>query len=207
MTPEIGLGKCVYLLVGRCTVTLLPNFLGWVDLLSYGAPKRAWSSVNNNNNNNIKAANTWAVSLMRYGAGTIKWNKEELQEIDRKSRKIKTMNKELQARTDVSRIYVPRKKGGRGLISGESCVRREENNLSWYVRNSEEALLRKVGDSNVVNISEAVDPEEYKVDELKETENEWKQKRLHGQYVREKEGIDWDRTWQWIAKGRFERMY
>ena len=23
----------------------------------------------------------------------------------------------------------------------------------------------------------------------------------YGQYVREKEGIDWDRTWQWIAKG------
>ena len=23
---------------GRCTVTWLPNFLGWVDLLSYGAP-------------------------------------------------------------------------------------------------------------------------------------------------------------------------
>ena len=45
MTPEIGLGKCVYLLVGRCTVTLLPNFLGWCDLLTYGAPKRAWSSV------------------------------------------------------------------------------------------------------------------------------------------------------------------
>ena len=28
--------------------------------------------------NNITAANTWAVSLMRYGAGTIKWNKEDL---------------------------------------------------------------------------------------------------------------------------------
>ena len=81
------------------------------------------------------------------------YNKEELQEIDRKSRKIKTMNKELQARSDVSRIYVPRKKGGRGLISCESCVRREENNLSWCVRNSEEALLRKVGDINVVNFS------------------------------------------------------
>ena len=152
-------------------------------------------------------ANTWAVSFMRYGAGTIKWNKEELQEIDRNSRKIMAMNKELHARSDVSRIYVPRKKGGRGVISCESCVRREENNLSWYVRNSEEALLRKVGDSNVVNISEAVDPKEYKVNEVKETENEWKQKRMHGQYVREKEGIDWDRTWQWIAKGRFERMY
>ena len=70
---------------------------------------------------------------------------------------IMTMNKELHPRNDVARIYVPSKKGGRGLISCESCVRREENNFSWYVRNSEEALLRKVGDRNVVNISEAVD--------------------------------------------------
>ena len=69
------------------------------------------------------------------------------------------------------------------------------------MRNCEEALLRKVGDSNVVNISEAVDPKEFKVKEVKETENESKQKRMHGQHVREKEDIDWDGTWQWIAKG------
>ena len=25
--------------------------------------------------------------------------------------------------------------------------------------------------------------------------------RMHGQYERGKEGIDWDRAWQWIAKG------
>ena len=48
-------------------------------------------------------------------------------------------------------------------MSCESCVRREENNVSWYVRNSEKELLRKVGASNVVNISEAVDPKEHKV--------------------------------------------
>ena len=64
-------------------------------------------------------------------------------------------------------------------------MRREENNLSWYVRNSDEALLGKVGNSNVVNISEAVDRNEYIVNGIKETENEWKQKRMHGQYVRE----------------------
>ena len=39
------------------------------------------------------------------------------------------------------------------------------------------------------------------MNEVKETENELKQKRMHWQYVRGKEGIDWDRTWQWIAKG------
>ena len=58
---------------------------------------------------------------------------------------IMTMNKELRPRSDAARIYLSRKKGGRGLISCESCVRREENNLSWYVRNSEKELLRKVG--------------------------------------------------------------
>ena len=83
------------------------------------------------------------------------------------------MNKELHSRNDVTRIYVPRKKGGRGLISFESCVRKEEINLSWCGRNSEEVLLRKVGDSNVDNnISKAVDPKEYKVNEVKKTDNE-----------------------------------
>ena len=32
---------------GRCTVTWLPNFLGWVDLLTYGAPLARESSAKN----------------------------------------------------------------------------------------------------------------------------------------------------------------
>ena len=48
------------------------------------------------------------------------------------------------------------------------------------MRNSEEVLLKKVGDSNVVNISEAVDPKEYKVNEVNETKSEWKQKKCMG---------------------------
>ena len=55
--------------------------------------------------------------------GTIKRSKEQLQEVGRKSRKIMTIYKELHPRSDVARIDVPRKKGGRGLISCESCVR------------------------------------------------------------------------------------
>lgn len=40
-----------------------------------------------NDKNKIKAARTWAVSLKRYELRTIKWNEEELQKIDRNSRK------------------------------------------------------------------------------------------------------------------------
>ena len=73
--------------------------------------------------NKIMAVNTWAVSLMRYGAGIIGWNTIELQKLDRKTRKTMTINKELHPRGGVARIYVSRRKEGRGLISCESCVK------------------------------------------------------------------------------------
>ena len=44
--------------------------------------------------NKLKAMNTWTVSLMRYGAGIIKWTVGELDEMDQKTRKFMTINKE-----------------------------------------------------------------------------------------------------------------
>jgi len=46
---------------------------------------------NLNGKNKINAINTWAVSVLRYGAGIIRWTKEELRSLDRRTRKILTM--------------------------------------------------------------------------------------------------------------------
>ena len=54
--------------------------------------------------------NTWPVSIIRCRAGILKWNKNELQEIDKKTRKFMTMNKELHSRSDVAQLYVSKKK-------------------------------------------------------------------------------------------------
>ena len=62
-----------------------------------------------NGRNKIMAMNAWAVSILRYCAGILKWNKNELQEMDRKIRKFMTMNKELHPRSDVAWLYVSRK--------------------------------------------------------------------------------------------------
>ena len=43
-----------------------------------------------NGRNKIMAINTWAVSVMRYGGGILKWNVAELQKIDRTTRKMMT---------------------------------------------------------------------------------------------------------------------
>ena len=50
----------------------------------------------------------------------------------------------LHPRADVQRIYLPRRFGGRGLISLEECVREEEIGLAYYIQNNEEPLLRTV---------------------------------------------------------------
>ena len=155
-----------------------------------------------NGRNKIKAVNTWAVSLLRYGGGVIGWTKEELQSMDRKTRKVMTMDKELHPRSDTARIYEPRKRGGRGLISCKACVRgREENNLGWYVGRRNEVLLRKVGERGTVKTDEAKKPREYKKSAKQETETKWKWKQMHGQYVRDLTGVDWDKTWRWMQKG------
>ena len=93
-----------------------------------------------NGKNKVLAINSWAISVLRYGAGVINWNMEEVKKLDRRTRKMMTNYGALHPKSDVDRIYLPRKNGGRGLISCEYCIRSEENNLGWYVRNNVEPV-------------------------------------------------------------------
>ena len=112
--------------------------------------------------NKITALNTWAVSILRYGAGILKWNKNELQETDRKTRKLKTINNELHPQSDIARLHVSRKNGGRGLIGCENRVKSEENSLGWYLKNNLEPLLAAVRTSRITTHEETIDPKELK---------------------------------------------
>ena len=89
-----------------------------------------------NGRNKIMAFNTWVASVMRYGAGILKWNTNELKRLDRTARNI------LAGKWD--RVCLSREMGGRRFISCEGYIRMEENNLGWYVRNSVEPLIEGV---------------------------------------------------------------
>ena len=78
-----------------------------------------------NGRNLVRGVNTWTVSLLRYSAAFVSWRKNELQAIDRKTRKLFTIYGALHPKSDVNRLYIPRKEGGRGLISIEYCVELE----------------------------------------------------------------------------------
>ena len=115
-----------------------------------------------NGRNKITTLNTWAVSILRYGAGILKWNKNELQETDRKTRKLMTINNELHPQSDIARLHVSRKNGGRGLIGCENRVKSEENSLGWYLKNNLEPLLAAVRTSRITTHEETIDPKELK---------------------------------------------
>ena len=153
-----------------------------------------------NGKNKIKGINSWAVSLLRYGGGLISWKKEELQKLDRKSRKLMTMYGMLHPKSDVDRIYVSRKEGGRGLIGCEMCIKAEENNLGWYIRNSVEILLKQVKQCKVIETENCSPKDEYKKRISENRKVQWQQKILHGQYVRDLPGdTDLVKSWDWLT--------
>ena len=65
-----------------------------------------------NAGNVIKAINSWAASLLRYNGRDCNWTKRELAELDRKSRNLLTIHDALRPRSNVSRLYLPRREGG-----------------------------------------------------------------------------------------------
>ena len=129
-----------------------------------------------NRTNTVTAINTWAVAICRYGARIIKWKASELKDLDRKSRKAMMMYGLLHPKSDVDRLYVKRKEGGRGLISVEQCIREEENSLGFYVANSEENLIRVVSAAETINTRETITSVEFKKQKAKELKEKWSKK-------------------------------
>ena len=62
------------------------------------------------------------MGIIRCRAGVLDWTKEELKGNDIKTRKLMTMNGSLHLGGNVGRLYLPKKEGGRGLISCKECV-------------------------------------------------------------------------------------
>ena len=94
--------------------------------------------------NLIKGINTWAVPLVRYSGPFLKWTREELKQMDQRTRKLMPMHKELHPRDDVDRLYAFRKEGGRGLASIEDTVYASIQRLEDYIEKHERGLITAI---------------------------------------------------------------
>ena len=103
----------------------------------------------------VRGVNTWAVSLLRYCAAFFSWRKSELQAIDRKTRKLFTINGALHPKSDVDKLYIPRKEEGRRLISTEDCVELAIRGLEMYFHGSEERLIQAARGDKIYGLEAA----------------------------------------------------
>jgi hypothetical protein len=97
-----------------------------------------------NAGNTVRAIASWAVPVIRYTAGVVEWTVAELQEIDRKTRKLLTIHRAFNMNGDVDRLYIGRNQGGKGLLQVEQVVREEERALSEYVRSARGDWLMEI---------------------------------------------------------------
>ena len=75
-----------------------------------------------NARNKIAAINTLAVPVILYSYGVIDWKLDEIQDLDRMTRKQLCMNQMLAKRADVERIYLPCQEGGISLLNLEKEI-------------------------------------------------------------------------------------
>ena len=152
-----------------------------------------------NAGNIVTAINSRAVAVIRYGAGLLKWTKDELRAMDRKTRKTMTMHRALHPQADVDRLYLPRSKGGRGMISVEDCEEMEIKSLKEYVVASNERLLNAVEGEQILGRGKS------KREIMEERNKNFMEKPLHSQFVKKTEEVRSQETWNWLRKGTMKK--
>ena len=75
----------------------------------------------------------------------------------------------LHPKSDVDKLYIKKKEGGRGLMNMECCLREEENNLGFYVKNSKENQINGVAPAQAIHTEDTITSGELK----NRKENAW----------------------------------
>ena len=94
-----------------------------------------------NTKNKLEAINRLAIPVATYSFNVVSWNLDEIKRIDRKIRKLMTLNRMHHPKADVSRIYICRKEKGRGMSNLEMAYKTATIGLNNYFQSSGDSML------------------------------------------------------------------
>ena len=132
----------------------------------------------------ICSINTWAIPVLEYTYGILKWSNTDLQKIDMNTRKILTKGRIHHPASSVTRLYLPRRKGGRGLCSVEDTCKKQKIKLKEFFTNNQSNLHRVIvaADKNYSPLNLSNPQELVVIEDTEERINALKAKPLHGRY-------------------------
>ena len=105
-------------------------------------------------------------------------------------------------KSDVDRLHITRKDGGRGLIAIEDCVELAVRGLEVHVHGSEERLLQAAMGDRVGGLEAASVLKKAKKEKRLQ---DWEEKALHGQYLRQTKEVRSEKSWVWLQNGDLKR--
>ena len=123
--------------------------------------------------------------MIRYTAGIVEWTIAELEDLDRKTRKLMTAHRTLHPQSDIDRLYFPRRTGGRGFLQIRQTVEEEIRNLCEYISSTQSAL-KEVITKGLLTVEDT--KKEYKRKEMRNHQERWQNKALNGQYLNNTDG-------------------
>ncbi len=151
--------------------------------------------------NKIEAINTFAIPVITYTAGIVKWTVNELNNANRSTRKIMNIYGGLHPRADIDRLYIPREKGGRGLHDIKEAIESEERSLIEHLWTTKEDHLTAAAKRGGLYNAKTEAHEAWKKNKAEERLQSWKNKPLHGQYPRQVEAItSTEHCYKWLKK-------
>ncbi|GJQ83567.1 hypothetical protein Trydic_g18466 [Trypoxylus dichotomus] len=94
------------------------------------------------------ATNMLAVPIVSHTFASIRWNVDEINQLDRDTRKTLTMFRSLYPSASVQRLYLPTREGGRGLINIEWLHNRLVIGAVYQIRRSSDPLMCMVREAD-----------------------------------------------------------
>ena len=165
-----------------------------------------------NARNTANAITTYAMPILRYGFGILKWTQGELRTIDTKTRKTLTKYGFHHPKSNVHRLYLSRKCGGRGMTSAMDCYIQECTALAAYMKNEvdngKDSLVKIVAEVEKKKtygiMSYSVGLKNRNTVETREYHNEELLKmNLHGNYFKRQNeipNVDMGQSYAWLHK-------
>ena len=151
----------------------------------YGRRTRKLLKTKLSSRNLIKGINTWAVPLVRYSGPFLKWTRDELKQMDQRTRKLMIMHKALHPRDDVDRLYVFRKERGKGLASIEDSVDASIQRFEDYIEKHERGLITTTRNDTDNTIDDRM---------TTTRKQKWEEKQLYGRFKRLVNNISPEKT-------------
>ena len=97
-----------------------------------------------NAHNRTDAINSLALPVVTYSFTIINWSHTEIKKVDTKIFKLLTMHRMHHPKSDINRLYLPRKEGGRGLVQLELSLKTSITGMDTYLNDTNDSMLKLV---------------------------------------------------------------